>query len=477
MKNKLYSLLNTFTRDEFKEYGDFISSPFFNKEKVYIAYYNILKAFFPAVNEESLPPEKVFAKLYPGKKFNGSYYRKIHSGMVKLGIEFIAIKQFRGSGSKDLHALDELRERDAEDLYLKMHREISQRLESSVHDLDYYYGKFKVLNASRQYLLSKRLYKKDNSGEVLQNLTIYSISNMLFYLTVIYNKRFLLPAQNTPVQILTILLRYIENGKAGLKEITLVNIFYNILKLLETGDEKYFSEVKNIYFGDTRKISDKDLISIYTVLGNYCNSRLLAGDTKYLKEYFEIGKYWIDKKLYLKTGQGLYEYTFMNLVTISLNLHMSDWAESFINKYHYEVKVKDVSIPYSYCMALLFYYKENYEAALEYASRIPSKSLEYKQQINSLYLKIYFDKNDAEGFYFVLDNYRHFIRNNPLAKLNKESALNYMKAAHKLFSYKQKTGKRNEFEIVSLKKTVADSKNVMSKQWLLEKADSLLAVS
>jgi hypothetical protein len=474
MENKLYSLLLTFTPKEFKEYGDFISSPFFNKEKVYIAYYNILKTRFPRVSEESLPPEKVFECLYPGKKFNPSFYRKLHSGMLKLGVEFITIKGFRKSSNKDLHTLDELLVRNAEELYLKTRRDIGKKLEGSVHNIDYYFNKFKIFDSERKYRLARRIYKKDNSDEVLHNLTIYSVAHMLFHLIIVYNKRYLLSTENTPVRMFNMLIKYIESGSGGLKDITIINIFYNILKLLDTGEEKYYLRIKNIYFGDSSKISNSDLISIYTILTNYCNNKLLKGSTAYLNEYFEIGKHWIDNRLYLKTGQGLNEYPFMNMVTISLNLHKYDWAEDFINKHHTEVKVKDVSIPYSYCMALLHYYKGNYETALEHASRIPSKNLEYKQQINSLYLKIYFDKNDPEGFYFILDNYRHFIRNNTLAKLNKESALNYLKAAHKLFSHKQKTGKRNEYDIVSLRKTVEASGNIMSKQWLLEKADAIL---
>ena len=54
VKSKVLQLLKTLTPQEFKKYGLFIGSPYFNKENVQIKIYELLKKHYPAFDSPVL---------------------------------------------------------------------------------------------------------------------------------------------------------------------------------------------------------------------------------------------------------------------------------------------------------------------------------------------------------------------------------------------------------------------------------------
>jgi len=67
---KLFKILRTFNPREFKNFGKFLNSPFFNESKKLISYYNFLKQYYPLfdINIHSLI--KYFTKIYTNEEFN-----------------------------------------------------------------------------------------------------------------------------------------------------------------------------------------------------------------------------------------------------------------------------------------------------------------------------------------------------------------------------------------------------------------------
>ncbi len=59
-KSSLITILRTLTPQEFREFGEFVKSPYFNKNEKVITLYNVLKKYFPGFDSGSLTKEKVF---------------------------------------------------------------------------------------------------------------------------------------------------------------------------------------------------------------------------------------------------------------------------------------------------------------------------------------------------------------------------------------------------------------------------------
>ena len=85
----LISLLRSFSKDEFKEFGKFVRSPYFNTHKDLVNYYIFLKTYFPSFNQQAFTKENAFRKVYPERKFSNREMLKMNSRMNQLGNEFL----------------------------------------------------------------------------------------------------------------------------------------------------------------------------------------------------------------------------------------------------------------------------------------------------------------------------------------------------------------------------------------------------
>jgi len=71
--SQLIKLLKTFDTKEIKRFSEFISSPYFNKNKNVIKLYEVVIKAYP--DFEKITRENIFFKLFPGKKYNGNTLR------------------------------------------------------------------------------------------------------------------------------------------------------------------------------------------------------------------------------------------------------------------------------------------------------------------------------------------------------------------------------------------------------------------
>ena len=95
MKNsELLKTLGSMNENEFREFGKFIASPYFNNRSEIVRLYDALKKYHPTFSSNSFKEELIFSKVYPGKKFSGVMMRKVFSLTTNLAMSFFAFKSF-----------------------------------------------------------------------------------------------------------------------------------------------------------------------------------------------------------------------------------------------------------------------------------------------------------------------------------------------------------------------------------------------
>jgi hypothetical protein len=97
ISSKAIDLVKTFSEDEFKKFGLFVSSPYFNKENIQVNFFDILKKYHPEFDNRNFVKEKVFRRLYPGKKYNDGVMRNILSKTLDLAENFISIQNLQSN--------------------------------------------------------------------------------------------------------------------------------------------------------------------------------------------------------------------------------------------------------------------------------------------------------------------------------------------------------------------------------------------
>lgn len=477
ISSKAIDLVSTFTEAEFKEFGLFVASPFYNKEAVQVKFYEIMKKQYPLFTGHSFEKEKVFAKLYPGKKYNDGVMRNILSKTLELAESYLTVKrQQSGEFSSKVSLMRELSERKMLKLFERAEARAKEILESTKSKNEqYYYDKFVLINENRRFLSNKKsaLYSSnDMLRESAENLTVSFLISMLRSETNIANSnlRMFKFEKDTALSELEI---YAEKEIARFPEITYLQYYYNAFKLARTQDEKYFYELKSIVYSSYEQFGEQDRRDIFTILTNYCYYKVNKGELNFRKEHFLLFKENIERGFYKGSRNYLDHIQYLNVVVTGLDAGEINWVEEFIEKYKAELDTTNSDNSYNFSRALVFYHKALYDDALNMAARVRTDDLSYKHQLKSLYLKIYYDMNEIEPFYSHVDSYRHFLLNEKhIPEVTRNVINSYVNYTKKLFDIKNRIVER-DYDLFKIRNDISDSKAMVNKWWLLERIDKI----
>lgn len=467
----LIRLIKSFSKKELKEFLLFVKSPYFNNEKVLISLSEIIFDSFPDFDKTK---EEVFSKLYPGKNFNDSLSRNIYSDMMRLAEEFLAIKNYRTDKLKFRKGLlSELSKRNIADRFLKQKKIIADMLSKvEIKDGEFYYNLYELESEHKNFITrTKDLYiKKEALAEnIIELLVIFFLIKFTYFNAISSNRKKIIHDSGVEPKFEYEIENILHKGK-HLLEIPYIKVFYYLYKIIKDESEEHFHLLKAFTENNLNQISEKDWQSVFTVLTNFSYMKVLAGNINYIKEQFEISKTSIEKGVHKSSHGFIPHIQFMNIVITGLDMDKVKWVEDFIEKYSVELKDEFRTPTQHFCRALIFYNKKSYDKALRELALVETEDFSFKQQIKSLYLKIYFDLNEPESFYFHVDSYKHFVTENKLVHdLVRKQLSDYISYTKRLFDLKSNVNGIDKFALNQLEKDVIKNKSLVNKKWILEK--------
>jgi len=256
------------------------------------------------------------------------------------------------------------------------------------------------------------------------------------------------------------IINFAEENFSG-KE-NLFDLYYTELLLHINGDEKYYFSLKHLKDKLSDKIHKNTLSLIYFTLTNYATEQFEKGKLNYLNELFNLHKEILKRKLY---GNIFSEFLFMNIVTVALRLDETKFAEKFVGEYKNKLK-KDVrEDTYNCTLANIYFSKKEFSRALETLSKINFSFSLHKFLIKNLTLKIYYELNETNSIYSLIDSFKHTIKRDKSVPENvKALVTNYTNFVKELVRIKQGEKNKEDIEARIKKETTAE------KSWLLSKA-------
>lgn len=479
MKNsKLASLLSKLDKNEFKEFGKFVKSPYFNSNAKVVKLYELIAKHFPEFESAKLSKENIYKHIYPSEKYNDSTVRGLLASMLKLGEEFLVVSHFKVEKHYyDEFLLSELADRRIFDLFNINYKKITEELENSnSKDEEYYYLKFRI-ETKRNSILSKTfipLTQKDIPGDMR---TEDSDALINFFLISLYKRyNYLLTKMGSlnvsaEMDFLNETLDYL--GRKDLKKIPTLNFHYNRAMLYLSGmDEKYFLKLKDILFNDFNSLDHTERYNIMAVLQNYCVQKARDKEDAMGQIQYELYNFAIEKDiLTFDNVEPVHHILFSNIVTAMLFVNKIDEAKNFIKKFKTRVAPDRMESAENLNMAKICFKEKKYEDALTLLVKVRHEDVFYKIGIKNLYAMIYYEMNYIEELFMQLDSYKSFISSNVLlGKRLKESHSNFVNFLLKLVKLKD-IGKKDDIEYLEheIKKTYS----LTGKAWLLKKIDEL----
>jgi len=479
--HSLFKLLASFSKEEIKDFGDFISVPYFNKRKAVKQLFEAVKKFYPdfnKLNHKTFNIEKIFSKIFPGKEYNEGTIRVLLHYLNDLAKKFITIKSFENNEYEfNLIQQSELFSRhQVTNINKVIDKSLSELSLKNILSEQFYFQKYK-LEYEKMYYLSEShmgVYEKLLDNFDFQKMYFdfniyYNLNTMRLYLNIlnieiIYNKKF-------GKKLFEKIISNIEIKDYN--DIPVMKAYYYLIKIITSkNNEEYYFKIKEIVKEIKNKIHIDDLTEIYINMKNFCKRRIADGKEYYLNEEFKIIIDEIETKTYLKGGGEMGPVFYRNTVNSALKLKKYDWVKDFIDNFKNELPENIRNYSYLYSSALYSFKMKEYEKSLEYLSKVKFDEVYQKVEAKILQMMIFYEMNSDETLLSSLEAFRHFINGNKIIPgKRKLPYIGFYKTLNKVISIKFK---KDKYQIREFKNQLLAENTISNKEWLMEKTDELL---
>jgi hypothetical protein len=478
LSSTLLNILSKFSAREIKEFGEFVNSPFFNKNENVIKLYNYIKKFHPEFNDKKLEKQYIYKRIFSKGKYNDGFMRTVIYNLGKLTEDFLAYVNFsKDEMDRGINLLKELNERKLEKVFLKYYSEIEGEIDKTeYHGHDYFYKKFQLQNEMEIYMDWSKFKHKDFKSYTKNISSFINDELTSFYLIRALNHyRFVL--DRSTYEHMEVNYEFIDHIMSYL--LTRDNHFRNKIKiklhmyeilLLKEKKQEYYDILKEILINEKNSLNHSDKYSLHNILQSFCIHEGFSGKTGFSNERFELYKICLEQKLYAASEHIYFDdIMFGNIAITAISLKEFDWTEDFINKYKESLSPENRDVVINYSYARLNFVKGKFEEALKYLNSIKAiKHIQFKMPIRNLMLMVYYELSNLNQASYQIDSYRHFLVNNKssLSDIRFERVSNFLKFFTRLAKIKEKN---NMSELKKLKSDMELTNNVTEKPWLTEK--------
>lgn len=481
---RLLKLIRTFTKEELKSFEKFLQSPFLRPARDTTGLYNYIIKNFPEYDPDNLDKKKIYKKLFPGEDYNEKKITNLIFDLTKAAEDFLALSTLMEDETELLLYLSRgYKEKKLFEESNRVNKLIGKKLQPGFSQNRDYISKFRELsNLKSSYytethdfennLLNEKIYFETSAVQFIIDYTriidIVSTANNTYGINLKSNFIESVISCFDLEKLLTAL------EKSDNKNKHLILLHYYILKS-KSDDENilYYELLRDLFYELMPTLDREEKCFIFNHLATYC-TRKFGKDNKFFRELLEVFKGMLKNNAYSESESEFMQVpTFRNIIFTCRSLKETEWLEYFINNYSecLNPKYRKDLINYSY--AHLYFIKKDFEKSLVSVSRIDQDLFLFKSDLKILMLQIYYELGYIEPAFSMVDSYKHFLSStNDVSESIKKYTVNFLNFYFKLLKIKSGQSKEQpEF----CRSRIEKEKMVVDKNWLLEKADELIA--
>lgn len=486
IKSKAIDILKALSPEEFKEFGKFVRSPYFNENGKLVELYGLLKKYYPEFSNRNFSKENLYVKLFAGRAYNDGTMRKLLSGMQSVAEEYLTHSHFGGKNlfQRKLALLYQLDEKKLDRLFeinLNELNDVYKKLEN--FEDDYFKDNFELEVARINFDVGRGRGIKDERllSDLLKCatymicyclITVLKLNQDLFATRISYDFDY----RNTIAYSFIESLgpeKFISSIKKYAPEFyPVMAIYFNrfmIAAKLDEGDSYYWN-LKELVMKNLEKFTRFEKYNLMLFLENSCAEKNYSGKD-FTRELHNIHKMMLSTGLFVSQDLDyLPLLRFMNMIKNALLINEFVWTEEFISKYLNRLTKEFRNNMYHYAFALLNFRRGQFDEALENISMVKFEVYTMKFDAWALKLKSEFELNYYEEAFYSIDSYRHSLRNDTTSpewmKARFSSFMNYF---HKILKIKSDGEKVPDIEKEIFRDEISKSGELLEKEWLLEK--------
>jgi len=476
-KSILIELLSKFNPKEIREFGEFVHSPFFNKNEGVTKLYDYLKSQYPGFDETCIEKKYIYAKIFPNVEYNDGFMRTLMFNLCSLAENYLSYIRYKSDYFVDKkNLLFELNNRELDRMFLKNLKAVSKKLaDEPVKDADYYYNFYSIEYEHLYYLGRTNLDKiekivpKSNVGDMFNHITyfylIHAMNHYTYFLNVMELYRF-----SFKTDLFEDIIKILKAERY--QDVPAVGLSYNLLMLfLNEEDSSHFYKTKELLEQHEDEFNRYQINNAVMNLRNYCKRMILKGRENFRKELFEFYKIDIKKGTYPLLNDMSFRY-YTDVVETGLILKEYSFVKEFIEKYITALTHDSRDNTHSYSLALYEFAMKNFEKSLELLSIVKYNDVYHKLKYRSLLLMLYYELDYDDLLISHLDSFNHFLLNDKLISDDRKLYYSgFIKYIRHLSGLRDKEKKQ---DLQQLRQKVSEDQALYNKEWVLEKIDALL---
>ena len=460
--SRLILVFDTLSKQELRELGKFVRSPYFNQQKMLIHFLDYLVEY--KLEAQFVPTkEKVFQKLFPTQKFNDVKIRLLMSDLHKLIEKYLICRStFSNEIQSKLQLAQTYRQRNLPKHFQKTINTVNELLEKNPlrHD-DYFNSKYDQLLEQHQFVASSKRTDEFNLQEVTEMLDVTFVAKklkqvcLLFSHQAVYKKEY-------DFGLLEDIIKHIE--EKNLLDIPAISVFYYYYQALtKEGHVNYFQKFKNLVFLHDKKFPPNELRDLYLFAINYCIRQLNQGQLHFAQEGLDLYKEGL-KKGFLIENKKLSRFAYNNIVAMALRVEDFDWAVEFVEEYKLLLSRRYRESTWMFNLARLEYARKNYDNALVYLQKADFGDLVNNLIAKTILIKIYYELEEFNSLDSHLESMKTFIRRKTASGYHQTNYLNIIRYTKKLLS----TNFYDRAKKEALQKEMEQEEILTERAWLLE---------
>lgn len=468
-KTKVFRLLQTFSKEEWKRFDKFLRSPYHNESAKLYELFQLLRS---TLSKEISPQrEVIWADLMPGP-FNLNNWKQLLHKFLGLQEQFIILESTPPlAWPRPLTYLQSLRARKLDKLYQQQLTRIQKAENASpLRDVEYHFHQYELRSEANQFYASDRT-KANNLDLVGKSfmLDLWYLAQRLSNLAEVLNLQRILGPETAPTpdpETTRFLLAQAESPEVA--NIPMIHLVAQAIHtLLEPDADTYYFALKDGLAESADQFSRVKARGLYTFAQNYCIRKINQGIPGFLQELFDLNLALLDKELLLEDG-FLSPWHYKNIVITGLRLGEYEWVETFIESAKSSLPPALRKNAYTYNLAKLSYYRKDFKRVLRLLQAVEYEDLFYLLDAKAMLLKVYYERDEIEALEALLHSFQVYLnRNRSLSESHRQNYLNLIRFVRAL----NKLDPGDTAQRAQWLKTVRATQQVADRAWLLAQVE------
>ncbi|MCO6479781.1 MAG: hypothetical protein J5I94_24300 [Phaeodactylibacter sp.] len=475
---KLLSLLETFDKYARNRFRKFLSSPYYNENEDIICLFDAVDVFLrekgisAGSESKQLKKEVVWKKLYGKAPYRDARLRRLCSELLHLGYDFIYAEACRAGEARAKTTLLHHFKRPAME---KHFRGIARQL-MATREGQGGYGTEDFYMAHRSELaFHQQLEGRDDKPEDFSHLEradteldrFYFAQKLKHLADALGYRSFL--AKTPRIVLPEGFLSHLEQG--GLLDTPLLRAYFLVVRMLEEPEEeKYFFQLKSLFFSQLGALAAEERHPLYIHLNNYCiQCKINAGHSAYFHELFDLYKRGLETGLLLREGV-LPAQDYKNIITVGLHVEAFAWVEGFIQQYTSHLPEAGQENALAYNLAKVYFHQKAYEKVIGQLREVEYQSLSYALGSKMMLLRTYYELGEFLALDSLAESFRIYLRRKrEISREVRQQYMNVLRFVRKL----SRLDPRDNAAIRRVEKEVEHCDALAAKKWVLEKVREL----